>query len=53
MRHRILALVAVALVVGVVAPGLAPAAVAPFDAKAFAEAQDAGRGIVVFVHAPW
>ena len=53
MRHRILALIAISLVVAVIAPGPSPAAVALFDAKAFAEAQDAGRGIVVFVHAPW
>jgi hypothetical protein len=27
--------------------------VVPFDPKAFASAQEAGDGIVVFVHAPW
>jgi hypothetical protein len=27
--------------------------VVPFDPKAFAAAQEAGDGIVVFVHAPW
>jgi hypothetical protein len=33
---------------------LAPAGeVVPFDPKAFAAAQEAGDGIVVFVHAPW
>jgi hypothetical protein len=38
----------------VVAPsGPARADVKPFDAKAFAAAQDAGKGIVVHVHAPW
>ncbi len=32
----------------------APAsAIVGFDPKAFAAAQDAGEGIVVFVHAPW
>ena len=32
----------------------APAAgIVNFDPKAFAAAQDAGEGIVVFVHAPW
>ena len=35
------------------APLSASAAVQPFDAKAFAAAQDAGAGIVVHVHAPW
>jgi hypothetical protein len=53
MRHRIAAVAAVALILAVGGPALAPAAVAPFDAKAFAEAQEAGRGIVVFVHATW
>jgi hypothetical protein len=28
-------------------------AVSPFDPQAFAAAQAAGDGIVVFVHAPW
>ncbi len=27
--------------------------IVPFDPKAFAAAQEAGEGIVVFVHAPW
>ena len=27
--------------------------VVPFDPKAFAAAQEAGEGIVVWVHAPW
>ena len=27
--------------------------VVPFDPKAFAAAQEAGEGIVVFVHATW
>jgi len=31
----------------------ASAGVATFDPKAFAAAQEAGDGIVVFVHAPW
>ena len=34
-------------------PRRAAAAVQPFDAKAFTAAQDAGSGIVVYVHAPW
>jgi thioredoxin 1 len=35
--------------------GAVPAAagVATFDSKAFAAAQEAGEGIVVWVHAPW
>lgn len=52
MRHRI-AIAVLVLVVAISHPMLAPAAVVPFDAKAFAEAQEAGRGVVVFVHAPW
>ncbi len=51
MRHRIAALVALALIVAVGGPALAPAVVVPFDAKAFAEAQEAGRSIVVTVYA--
>jgi hypothetical protein len=35
------------------AAGPAAAAVAPFDPQAFAAAQAAGEGVVVFVHAPW
>jgi len=31
----------------------ASAGVATFDPKAFAAAQEAGEGIVVWVHAPW
>ena len=31
----------------------ASAGVVNFDPKAFAAAQEAGEGIVVFVHAPW
>jgi hypothetical protein len=53
MRHRIAAFVALVLVLAIGGPALAPAAVAPFAAKAFAEAQEAGRSIVVAVHAPW
>ena len=34
-------------------PGVGHAAVKPFDAKAFAAAQEAGQGVVVWVHAPW
>jgi hypothetical protein len=33
--------------------GSASAGIVSFDPKAFAAAQDAGEGIVVFVHAPW
>jgi hypothetical protein len=36
---------------GVAAP--ASAGVTNFDPKAFAAAQEAGEGIVVWVHAPW
>jgi hypothetical protein len=51
MNRRQLLIGTLALAVGV--PGRAGAAVQPFDAKAFAAAQDAGHGIVVHVHAPW
>ena len=51
MNRRDLLTGALALIA--VAPRLASAAVQPFDAKAFAAAQDAGAGIVVHVHAPW
>jgi hypothetical protein len=53
MRHRIAALVALVLFLAIGGPALAPAAVVPFDAKAFAEAQEGGRSIVVAVNAPW
>jgi len=53
MRHPIAALVALVLFLAIGGPSLAPAAVASFDAKAFAEAQEAGRSIVVAVNAPW
>jgi hypothetical protein len=42
-----------ALGVMLAAPRRARAAVQPYDAKAFAAAQEAGAGIVVHVHAPW
>jgi hypothetical protein len=38
---------------GAVPAGVRAAAVTAFDPKAFAAAQAAGEGIVVFVHAPW
>jgi hypothetical protein len=47
------------LLIGSLALVLASSAVAgaaevqPFDAKAFAAAQEAGQGVVVYVHAPW
>jgi hypothetical protein len=36
-----------------ITPPAGAAGLVTFDAKAFAAAQDAGRPIVVFVHAPW
>jgi thioredoxin 1 len=45
--------VLVALVLALSAGSPAPADVVAFDAKAFAEAQEAGRSIVIAVHAPW
>ena len=53
MRPRFAALVALVLVLGLGGLALAPADVVLFDAKAFTEAQDSGRSIVVAVHAPW
>ena len=47
------------LVLGAVALALAPssasraAGIQPFDKAAFTAAQDAGKSIVLFVHAPW
>ena len=51
MTRRYFVMGAVALIA--LAPLPASPAVQPFDAKAFAAAQDAGAGIVVHVHAPW
>lgn len=54
MDRRTLIVASLALVAlgGIAAP--APAGgIVPFDPKAFATAQEAGEGIVVFVHAPW
>jgi hypothetical protein len=53
MRPCLAALVALVLVLGAGGPALAPAAVVSFDAKAFTEAQDGGRSIVIAVNAPW
>lgn len=46
------------LILGALSLTLVPAStraaeVKPFDAKAFAAAQEAGQSIVVEVHAPW
>jgi hypothetical protein len=51
MRAGLAVLVALVLSIGLGAP--APAAVVAFDAKAFTEAQETGRSIVIAVHAPW
>ncbi|HEU4369522.1 MAG TPA: hypothetical protein VFV05_14970 [Methylomirabilota bacterium] len=54
MNRRSVIIGAAALAVAGIVGGLAHAAdVAPFDSNAFRAAQDAGAGIVVFVHAPW
>ena len=54
MHRRVVLLASVALVLVLAATVPAPAApVTPYDAKAFAEAQNAGKSIVIFVHAPW
>ena len=48
-RHLILGACALALMPA----STAMAEVKPYDAKAFAAAQEAGQSIVVEVHAPW
>ncbi len=52
MHRRIIALAVLAIVV-TAGPAIASADVVPFDAKAFAAAQEAGRSIVVAINAPW
>jgi hypothetical protein len=54
MDRRTLIVGSLALVTlgGTAVPASAGDVVA-FDQKAFAAAQEAGEGIVVFVHAPW
>lgn len=52
MHRRHLMLGSLALFVAPAGP-VGAAEVKPFDANAFAAAQEAGQGIVVFVHAPW
>ena len=52
MDRRVVLLAIVSLLLTTTVP--APAApVAHYDAKAFTEAQNAGKSIVVMVHAPW
>jgi hypothetical protein len=51
MRAGLTVLVALVLALGLGTP--APADVVAFDAKAFTEAQETGRSIVIAVHAPW
>jgi hypothetical protein len=54
MLRRTLLVASLILVAGTGTPGPAGAGgVVPFDPTAFAAAQEAGEGIVVFVHAPW
>jgi hypothetical protein len=53
MHRRLAVLVLLALMLGTMLPAPASAAAVPFSTKAFAEAQGAGKSIVVFVHAPW
>ncbi len=54
MNRRSLIVAAFALgTLGIDGAPVRAAGVAAFDAKAFAAAQAAGQGIVVFVHAPW
>ena len=53
MRRQLVSLVVLGLLLAVSAPVVAHADAAPFDTKAFAAAQDAGKSIVVHVHATW
>ena len=53
MNSRATVSFAVALIVTLALVVSAHAEVKPFDAKAFADAQTAGKSIVVHVHAPW
>jgi hypothetical protein len=53
MDRRTLIVAALALVALGGAAVHASAGVVTFDPKAFAAAQEAGEGIVVWVHAPW
>ena len=52
MHRRTLVLGALALAI-TGPPEARAAAVVPFDRSAFVAAQDAGKPIVVFIHAPW
>ena len=51
--HRRSVLLTLAVVILAVTPRVASAEVRPFDVKAFEEAQAAGHGVVVDVHATW
>jgi len=51
MSRRLFLLLAVPVLL--VFGASARADVAPFDAKAFADAQRASKGVVIHVHAPW
>ena len=53
MSQSIVALNVLALLFIAGLPGWSSADVAPFDAKAFADAQAAGRSVVVAVNANW
>ena len=52
MLRRTLVLGALGLIL-TASPVAWAAGVRPFDRSAFVAAQDAGKPIVVFVHAPW
>ena len=51
MRRHLSVWIVLLLLLALAAP--ATAEVRPFDAKAFEEAQAAGQGVVVDVHATW
>ena len=54
MNRRTVIIGAVALTAAITVPGVTRAgAVVLFDSRDFRAAQEAGTGIVLFVHAPW
>jgi hypothetical protein len=52
MHRRTLVLGALGLAL-TAAPSAEAGGILPFDRSAFIAAQDAGKPIVIFVHAPW
>jgi hypothetical protein len=53
MKRPIIALSVLAVLLMAALPVSTSAAITPYDAKAFADAQAAGRSIVIAVNADW